>query len=179
MRSASAEPTLRWCSASCRVIVVGTDGSSAFAHIELEGSRCCNAALFVCAVAVIVSVLLRPVVTPVAAAAFAITVLARRRAAWTRIQLSETGQMSVFRADGSVAVGQPGAGRCGRRWVSLCLRPDQGTGRTLMLFDDQFAGPDDFRRFRRWMRAALPYGAHDADAGWSDWRSRWFPGNPD
>ncbi|WP_442922955.1 protein YgfX [Methyloversatilis sp. RAC08] len=179
MRSASAGPTLRWCSASCRAVVVGNDGPAAFARIELQGSRCCNAALFVCAASLIVSVLLRPAVAPVAAAALALALLARRRAAWKVIQLSEAGQISLCRADGLIATGRPVTGRVGRWWVSLSLRPDQGTGRTLMLFGDQFAAADDFRRLRRWLRAALPDDAHDADAGWSGWRSRWFPGNRD
>jgi hypothetical protein len=158
---------------------MGFDGSADFSRIELQGSRCCNAALFVCIVALTISVLLLPVIAPAAAAALALTALARRRAACARIELCESGQMSVCRADGSIARGRPAAGRAGRWWVSLSLRPDEGTGCTLMLFGDQFAANDDFRRFRRWLRAELPDDARDADAGWSGWRSRWFPGNPD
>lgn len=154
------------------------NGSAAFARIELEGSRCCNAALFVCAAALIAAVTLQPAVTPVAAAALALTVLARRRAAWIRIELSEAGQMTVWRADGRVIAGGPVTGRAGRGWVSLSLQPEHGKGCTLMLFGDQFGGADDFRCFRRWLRAALPDAAHDAGAGWSGWRSRWFPDNP-
>lgn len=151
-----------------------------FSRIDLEGSRYCNVALLLCASVLFVSVAVRPGVVSVGIAgmALALTAWMRSRSACKTLQVADGSTLVLELPGGSVLSGCPVSVRWGGHWVSLVLRVEHGPTRTLLLFGDQFRG-DDFRCFRRWLRATLPDDARDAGAGWWDWRSRWSPGSRD
>jgi hypothetical protein len=158
------------------------DASAGLSDIPLAGSRHRDVALLflVLAVGAVTFAPLTPASVLSGGAALALSLWMRRDCGRVRsIRPGRDGALSWRLADGRILFARPVAARMGRFWISVTLRPDSGRDEVLLLLRDQFADAGDFRRLRLWLRAVLRDDARDADAGWSDWRPRWFPGSRD
>jgi|JI6StandDraft_1071083.scaffolds.fasta_scaffold145519_2 hypothetical protein len=159
------------------------DTTTGFTRIKLEGSRHCDVALLFLSIATVFAMVMnaQPVLVAAGCVALVLTGWALRGQRRLRALCCEDGSaLTCVLRDGTVRSGRPVTVRFGRLWLSVTLRPDTGRDVSLMLFGDQFADADDFRRLRRWLRARLRDDAPPgAAAGWSGWRSRWFAGNRD
>lgn len=156
------------------------DVSAGLTDIPLAGSRHRDVALFVLVLAVCAATFASLTQASVLSGgtALALSLWLRRDCGRVRsVRFGGDDVLSWRLADGHILSGRPAAARMGRFWISVILRPEDGRDRVLLLLRDQFADAGDFRRLRLWLRAVLRDDARDADAGWSDWRARWFPGN--
>lgn len=154
-----------------------------FTRIDLEGSHHRGVALVFFAVVLASVMVVQPVpailVTGTVALLLTAAALVRRR--WPHsLHCSNNDAMLCWTlANGMHVEGTVVAARMGRRWLSVTVRPDRGRAVSIMLFGDQFVRADEFRRFRLWLRAALHDDGSGADAGWSAWLRRWYPGSRD
>lgn len=159
------------------------DIAAGFTRIDLEGSRHRDVALVFCAL-VLASVMVvqpAPVILVTGGIALLLTgcALFRGRSPPALHCANDDDTLCWKSANGRQVAGRVVAARMGRRWLSVTVRPDRGRVISVMLFGDQFVRADDFRRFRLWLRAALRDDGPVADAGWSAWLRRWYPGSRD
>lgn len=157
-------------------------GFQAVVEMKMKGSRLNDVALLFCAIAGAVAVfahggMLLPatwLVTVVVAG------VARHRAASVRAVCPSGDRLVLVRADGGRDALRLRSARMGGCWAAISGITD-GEGRRVhrLFFADHFERPDDFRRFRRWLRVSLRPCDNGEAAGWSAWRPRWFPGNRD
>lgn len=157
--------------------------ATGFTRITLEGSRHCDVALLFLSLAAGIAMVMNPQPALLAVGCVALVLTGRavhRQRRLRALCCTDGSALTCVLRDGGTLSGRPVAARFGRLWLSVTLRPDTGRDVSLMLFGDQFAGTEDFRRLRRWLRARLrddaPPGAAE---GWSGWRPRWYPGNRD
>lgn len=154
-----------------------------FMRIDLEGSRHRDVALLFCAVVLASVMIMQPVPVILASGGMALllTAGAQFRDRWPHALhcASDDATLCWTLANGRQVAGRVVAARMGRRWISITVRPDVGRAVSVMLFGDQFVRADDFRRFRLWLRAALRDDGSVADAGWSGWLRRLYPGSRD
>lgn len=151
-----------------------------FRQMHLKGSRLRDVAFFFASLAAVVtSVPLGPFGIALCALSLLLALAARVRAGRLCGLASEDGESLIcMQSVGEAMSGRPCAARMGRAWTLVTLDGDGGR-QHLLLFADQFDSVNDYRRFRRWLRAVLLADASDADAGWSGWLRRWYRGSHD
>lgn len=159
------------------------DITAGVTRIDLKGSRHRDVALVFCAFALASVMVLQPVPVILAAGCIALlltgSALFRGRRPHALHCTQGDDMLCWIPANGRQVTGRVVAARMGRRWLSVTVRPDRGRAVSVMLFGDQFIRADDFRSFRLWLRAALRNDRSVADAGWSGWLRRSYPGSRD
>lgn len=146
------------------------------APIQLKGSRRLDVALFVCALAAVLAASLHPAAACTLLPALCGAVWLRHRDGCLQALSLDAGrEVVLYRADGTTLHLRLAHARMSRHTLSLELEGAGRGWRRLLLTADRFVRPDDFRRLRRAVREGLRADASGAAAGWSAWRSRWFP----
>lgn len=157
-------------------------GIQAASGMKTKGSRLNDVALLFCAIAGGVAGLAHGgLVLPVLwVGAVVLAWRARRHAAAVIEVFPADDRLTLVHLDGRRDVIQVRSARMGRCWAAVSgINDASGRRMRQLFFIDHFERPDDFRRFRRWLRESLRPCDSDADAGWSAWRPRWFPGSRD
>lgn len=159
------------------------DITAGFTRIDLEGSRHHGVALVFCALVLAFAMAMQPSPAVLATGGIALLVtgfaLLTGTHARTLHYAGDDATLCWTLANGRQVAGPVVAARLGGFWLTVTVRPERGRDVSVMLFGDQFARAEDFRRFRLWLRAALRDDDSVAGAGWSGWLWRLYPGSRD